>query len=289
MYDTTWDSSYTRGAEDRPRGDEAAAEEPAAPAGRRRNRPGPATPGDGRPSTTGSTETQPRADLSRLERRERLGEPRRHADRAQASSRRRRRAPSSPRRRARRARRRARSRTRSGSARRGGRRRASRSAARSSKRVAGQVADVRLDRRHVDAVLLDEPVVAAGEPREVGDPGDLEPDEVDGVVHDALRVGLAEAHAQVGRETKSVHGSASYDPGVDDVRLLAELIRDRRPCVALTGAGCPPRAASRISARRRACGPTVDPREYASLSAFRRNPERVWSFYATRYRDARRR
>jgi NAD-dependent deacetylase len=71
---------------------------------------------------------------------------------------------------------------------------------------------------------------------------------------------------------------------VDDVRLLAELIRARGPCVALTGAGVS--TESGIPDFRSPSGmwATVDPREYASLSAFRRNPERVWSFYATRYR-----
>ena len=67
-----------------------------------------------------------------------------------------------------------------------------------------QVADGRLARGRVHA-LLDEPLVAAGELPEVRDARDLEPHQVDGVVHDALRVGLAEAHRQVGREAEPVH------------------------------------------------------------------------------------
>jgi hypothetical protein len=55
------------------------------------------------------------------------------------------------------------------------------------------VADVRLDRGRVDAGL-EQRRVAALEAREVVDPGDLEPDEVVGVVRDRLRVGLGEPY-----------------------------------------------------------------------------------------------
>ena len=62
--------------------------------------------------------------------------------------------------------------------------------------------------------------------------------------------------------------------------MLAELIRANQPCVALTGAGVSTesgipdfRSAGGIWAR-------FDPYEVASIDAFRRDPERVWEFYA---------
>src|SRR5215210_8372524 len=67
------------------------------------------------------------------------------------------------------------------------------------------VADERLDGRRVHAVLLDESLVAAREPPEVRDPGDLEPDQVGGVVGDALGVRLAEADAEVCRAPETLH------------------------------------------------------------------------------------
>ncbi len=66
------------------------------------------------------------------------------------------------------------------------------------------VADVRLDGGRVDA-RFQERGVAAPKAREIGDPGDLEPDEVDGVVHDRLRVGLREAHGHLGGEAEALH------------------------------------------------------------------------------------
>lgn len=64
--------------------------------------------------------------------------------------------------------------------------------------------------------------------------------------------------------------------------LLAELITTRRPCVVLTGAGVS--TESGIPDFRSPTGiwAEVDPTEYASLRAFREDPEKVWSFYAKR-------
>ena len=63
---------------------------------------------------------------------------------------------------------------------------------------------------------------------------------------------------------------------------LAKLIRDHQPCVALTGAGVATesgipdfRSPTGIWAR-------LDPMEYATLSAFRRDPAKVWWFYRQR-------
>jgi NAD-dependent deacetylase len=63
---------------------------------------------------------------------------------------------------------------------------------------------------------------------------------------------------------------------------LASLIRERQPCVALTGAGVSTesgipdfRSPTGIWAR-------YDPMEYATIEAFRRDPRKVWDFYAKR-------
>jgi NAD-dependent deacetylase len=71
---------------------------------------------------------------------------------------------------------------------------------------------------------------------------------------------------------------------------LAALIREHQPCVVLTGAGVSTesgipdfRSPSGIWAR-------YDPREYATIEAFRRDPVKVWEFYARRFevlKDAR--
>jgi NAD-dependent deacetylase len=64
--------------------------------------------------------------------------------------------------------------------------------------------------------------------------------------------------------------------------LLGDLIRSRQPTVVLTGAGIS--TESGIPDFRSPTGiwAKVDPMEYASLRAFRDDPEKVWSFYAQR-------
>jgi NAD-dependent deacetylase len=64
---------------------------------------------------------------------------------------------------------------------------------------------------------------------------------------------------------------------------LAELIREAQPCVVLTGAGVS--TESGIPDFRSPTGiwAQFDPLEYASIEAFRRDPGKVWSFYAPRF------
>jgi NAD-dependent protein deacetylase/lipoamidase len=63
---------------------------------------------------------------------------------------------------------------------------------------------------------------------------------------------------------------------------LAELIRERQPCVVLTGAGVS--TESGIPDFRSATGlwAQFDPLEFGSIEAFRRDPHKVWSFYKPR-------
>lgn len=64
--------------------------------------------------------------------------------------------------------------------------------------------------------------------------------------------------------------------------MLAELIAQRQPCVVLTGAGVS--TESGIPDFRSATGiwAQYDPLEVASIEAFRRDPAKVWDFYAKR-------
>ena len=66
------------------------------------------------------------------------------------------------------------------------------------------------------------------------------------------------------------------------VSRLAELIRERQPCVVLTGAGVS--TESGIPDFRSPTGlwAQFDPFEYGSIEAFRRDPRKVWSFYKPR-------
>ena len=67
--------------------------------------------------------------------------------------------------------------------------------------------------------------------------------------------------------------------------LSCRLIRERQPCVVLTGAGMS--TESGLPDFRSAAGiwPEVDPYEVATIDAFRRDPERVWGWYGPRIRS----
>jgi NAD-dependent deacetylase len=64
---------------------------------------------------------------------------------------------------------------------------------------------------------------------------------------------------------------------------LARMIRENQPCVALTGAGVS--TESGIPDFRSPTGiwAEFDPLEYATMGAFRRDPAKVWRFYAPRF------
>lgn len=67
------------------------------------------------------------------------------------------------------------------------------------------------------------------------------------------------------------------------VAALAELVRTCQPCVVLTGAGIS--TESGIPDFRSPTGiwAEYDPMEYATIDAFRRDPLKVWEFYALRF------
>ena len=96
------------------------------------------------------------------------------------------------------------------------------------------------------------------------------------MLRDALRVGLGEADSDLGVETEAVDAETLRM----SVARLAELVRDRGPCVVLTGAGIS--TESGIPDFRSPTGiwAEYDPQEYATIDAFRADPEKVWRFYA---------
>jgi NAD-dependent deacetylase len=67
------------------------------------------------------------------------------------------------------------------------------------------------------------------------------------------------------------------------ITALAALVRERQPCVVLTGAGIS--TESGIPDFRSPTGiwADYDPLEYATIGAFRRDPVKVWEFYALRF------
>jgi NAD-dependent deacetylase len=64
---------------------------------------------------------------------------------------------------------------------------------------------------------------------------------------------------------------------------LARLIRGNQPCVVLTGAGVSTESGVPDFRSPSGIWAQFDPREYATLGAFRRDPEKVWRFYAPRF------
>src|SRR2546423_7597533 len=67
-----------------------------------------------------------------------------------------------------------------------------------------------------------------------------------------------------------------------DASALARLIRANQPCVVLTGAGVSTESGIRDFRSRTGIWAEFDPAEYASLSAFRADPAKVWRFYKPR-------
>jgi NAD-dependent protein deacetylase/lipoamidase len=63
---------------------------------------------------------------------------------------------------------------------------------------------------------------------------------------------------------------------------LAALIRERQPCLVLTGAGVSTESGIPDFRSDSGIWATVDPFEVASIQAFRRDPARVWGFYRER-------
>ena len=64
--------------------------------------------------------------------------------------------------------------------------------------------------------------------------------------------------------------------------LLADRIRRAQPCVVLTGAGVSTESGIPDFRSREGIWASYDPSEVASLDGFRRDPARVWEFYARR-------
>jgi NAD-dependent deacetylase len=71
-------------------------------------------------------------------------------------------------------------------------------------------------------------------------------------------------------------------PAPEKLERLAELVRERQPCVVLTGAGIS--TESGIPDFRSPTGiwAQYDPMEYATIDAFLADPEKVWDFYGKR-------
>jgi NAD-dependent deacetylase len=66
------------------------------------------------------------------------------------------------------------------------------------------------------------------------------------------------------------------------VEALATILQERQPCVVLTGAGISTESGIPDFRSRTGIWAEYDPMEYATINAFRRDPQKVWEFYALR-------
>ena len=66
--------------------------------------------------------------------------------------------------------------------------------------------------------------------------------------------------------------------------VLARLVRERQPCVVLTGAGVSTESGIPDFRSPGGLWAEFDPMEYATIDAFRRDPEKIWRFYSQRFR-----
>jgi NAD-dependent deacetylase len=71
--------------------------------------------------------------------------------------------------------------------------------------------------------------------------------------------------------------------GTEQIVTLARLIHEHQPCVVLTGAGVSTESGVPDFRSPTGIWAEFDPLEYATLGAFRRDPVKVWRFYAPRF------
>ena len=70
---------------------------------------------------------------------------------------------------------------------------------------------------------------------------------------------------------------------MSEIEALADLLRERQPCVVLTGAGVSTESGIPDFRSPDGIWAQFDPMEYATIDAFHEDPEKVWQFYAPRY------
>jgi NAD-dependent deacetylase len=70
---------------------------------------------------------------------------------------------------------------------------------------------------------------------------------------------------------------------MSEVEALAALMRERQPCVVLSGAGISTESGIPDFRSPDGIWAQYDPMEYATIDAFHEDPEKVWRFYAPRY------
>ena len=68
------------------------------------------------------------------------------------------------------------------------------------------------------------------------------------------------------------------------VAALAALVRERQPCVVLTGAGISTESGIPDFRSTGGLWREFDPLDYGSIDSFRRDPVRIWEFYGRRFR-----